>query len=117
VAIAKKGARRIVVDDVEYRWTVRPKPSYTQGSAWSPMTFAVESVDQRGRTLVVSLPWAHTRNWMGAPTGAVRPAMVARAIQHALAEGWQPAAPGSAFTLTLPADSPVIDPSSGGTSD
>ena len=116
MAIAKKGARRIVVDDVEYRWTVRHKPSYTQGSAWSPMTFAVEAVAQRGRTLVVSLPWAHPGNWMGAPTGAVRPAMVARAIQHALAHGWQPAAPGSAFALTLPEGSPVIDPSSGGTS-
>lgn len=110
MAIAKKGARRIVVDGVEYRWTVRPKPSYTQGSAWSPMTFAVEAVEQHGRTLVVSLPWAHTGNWMGAPTGAVRPAMVARAIQHALAEGWQPAARGSAHMLTLAADSPVLGP-------
>ena len=75
------------------------------------MTFAVESVapvGSPGRTLVVSLPWAHPGNWMGEPTGAVRPAMVARAIQLALTQGWQPSARGSAFTLTLDADSPVI---------
>ncbi|MFC4853661.1 hypothetical protein [Actinophytocola glycyrrhizae] len=72
------------------------------------MTFAVESMDRSGRTLVVSLPWAHPGNWMGKPTGAVRPAVVARAIQHALDRGWRPAAPASAFALDLPADSPVL---------
>lgn len=105
MALARKGARRIVVDGVEYRWSVRPKPTYCQGSAWSPMTFAVELVGASGRTLVVSLPWSHPGNWMGAPTGAVRPAMVARVIRLALAQGWRPEAPGSAFTLTLTADS------------
>jgi hypothetical protein len=112
MAIAKKGARRIVVDGAEYRWTVRPKPSYTQGSGWSPMIFAVESTGTLGQTLVVSLPWAHPGNWMGEPTGAVRPAMVAQAIRLALTRGWQPSARGSAFTLTLAADSPVVEQSS-----
>ncbi|GAB3449481.1 hypothetical protein [Actinophytocola sediminis] len=110
MAITKKGSRRIVVDGAEYRWTVRPRPSYCQGNGWSPMTFAVGLAEQAGRALVVSLPWAHPSNWLHLPTGAVRPAMVARAIQFALTQGWDPSAPGSPFSITLAADSPVIDP-------
>jgi hypothetical protein len=103
MTLARKGTRPITVDDVPYRWKVRHKPSYGQGIGESSMIFAVERADRPGTTLVVSLPWAHPSNWLGLPSGAVRPSMVADAIRCALAQGWQPSQPGPTFVLSSPA--------------
>ncbi len=104
MALTRKGARRITVDDVVYRWTVRRKPTYCQALGWSPLTFAVERTEQPGSTLVVSLPWARPDNWLALPSGPVRPGVVARAIRVALSRGWQSASPGSPFKIDLPSD-------------
>ena len=85
-----KGSRRIVVDGVEYRWTVRRKPTYSQANGWSPLTFAVQPA-AGGPVLVVSTAMAHPRNWMGQPAGGIRPAMVAEAVRRAVGSG-RPAA-------------------------
>lgn len=36
MAIPKKGSRLIAVDEVQYRWRVRGKPTYCQEMNWSP---------------------------------------------------------------------------------
>ncbi|WP_436493669.1 hypothetical protein [Actinokineospora sp. HUAS TT18] len=99
MTLTKKGARRIVVDDVAFRWSVRRKPTYCQANGWSPLTFVAEHADHGGAVLVVSLPCAHPGNWLGLPSGAVRPAEVAAAIRLAVAQGWKPGTPGPAFNL------------------
>jgi hypothetical protein len=99
--MARKGARRITVDGTPYLWTVRRRPTYAQGIAEVPMTFVVEHADQPGARLVVSLPQAHPRNWMGAPFSVALPGDVATAITTALARGWAPTRPGRAFKHAL----------------
>src|SRR5262245_11353517 len=101
MTLARKGARRIVVDGVAFSWTVRRRPTYSQANGWSPVAFGAQQGQDAGAVLVVSLPFAHAGNWMGLPSMAVRPAQVAAGIRRALADGWQPSAPGPAFTLTL----------------
>ncbi|MEU0837943.1 hypothetical protein ABZ370_00490 [Streptomyces sp. NPDC005962] len=99
MALSRKGARRIVVDGTAYRWRLRRRPTYCQGLAWSPCTFAVGHADTPGTTLVVTTDQPHPGNWLGREGGPVLPSAVARAIRLALHEGWTPTAPGSPFHL------------------
>ncbi|MFF2061585.1 hypothetical protein ACFVWZ_07260 [Streptomyces sp. NPDC058200] len=99
MALVRKGSRRIAVDGTVYRWRLRGKPTYFQGLAWSPSTFAVELADTPGATLVVTTDQPHPSNWLGREAMPVLPSSVAQAIQLALREGWIPTAPGSPFHL------------------
>ncbi|TXS40424.1 hypothetical protein EAO75_36270 [Streptomyces sp. uw30] len=99
MALARKGSRRIVVDGTAYRWRLRGRPTYFQGLAWSPCTFAVEHAENPSRTLVVTTNQPHPSNWIGRETDPVLPSGVAAAVRLALRDGWTPTAPGSAFHL------------------
>ncbi|MCF4139469.1 hypothetical protein L1856_25910 [Streptomyces sp. Tue 6430] len=99
MALVRKGSRRIVVDGTAYRWRLRGRPTYFQGLAWSPCTFAVEHADTPGMTLVVTTNQPHPSNWIGREAEPVLPAGVAAAVRLALGEGWTPTAPGPVFHL------------------
>lgn len=101
MAIPKTGSRRIVVDAVAYRWTVRSRPSYVQGLAQSPLSFAVELEHAGKTTLVVTADVFRPDNWVLSRSGIVTPAVVERGIRSALQQGWQPAKQGSPHTLSL----------------
>jgi hypothetical protein len=103
MAVPLKGSRLITVDGAVYRWYVRRRPSYIQGLARSPLTFAVELAGRHGRVLVVSVTDVrHPGNWLHQPSLAVRPAVVAAVIRMALDRGWQPAGSGAPFRLKVP---------------
>ncbi|KAF5994572.1 hypothetical protein ACIQWL_18120 [Streptomyces mirabilis] len=99
MALVRKGSRRIVVDGRAYRWRLRGRPTYSEGLAWSPCTFAVEHADNPGTTLVVTTNQPHPSNWIGREAEPVLPSGVAAAVRLALRAGWTPTAPGSAFRL------------------
>ncbi|MEU3601014.1 hypothetical protein ABZ714_20170 [Streptomyces sp. NPDC006798] len=99
VALVRKGSRHIVVDGVTYRWRLRGRPTYDQGMAWSPCTFAVEHADSPGTTLVVTTDQPHPSNWLGRDARPVLPSDVAEAIGLALRTGWIPTNPGRPFHL------------------
>ncbi|MFF4519890.1 hypothetical protein [Streptomyces bluensis] len=99
MALLRKRTRRIVVDGTAYRWRLPGRPTYFQGLAWSPCTFAVEHADTPGMTLVVTTNQPHPSNWFGGEATPVLPSDVAQAIQLALRAGWTPTAPGSPFHL------------------
>jgi hypothetical protein len=101
VAMPRKGSRLITVGGVEYRWLVRHKPTYAQGTCQSPLTVAVELATHPGAVAVLVLPHAHPCNWMAAPTAPVQPATVAHGIRKALGGGWDPGQPGSQHRVTL----------------
>ncbi|GGR65905.1 hypothetical protein GCM10010269_00570 [Streptomyces humidus] len=77
-----KGARRIVVDGTAYRWRLRRRPTYFQGLAWTPCTFAVEHADTPGTTLVVATDQPHLSNWIGREAKPVLPSDVAQVIKQ-----------------------------------
>ncbi|MGW7486697.1 hypothetical protein [Streptomyces sp. NPDC054786] len=101
MAIPKKGSRPITVDGVDYRWSVRRKPTYLQGICQAPLSVAVVLGHTPGSVAVLRMPHAHPGNWMGAPATAVRPAAVAHGIRSALRQGWKPDAPGRPFLVDL----------------
>ncbi|RSM62690.1 hypothetical protein DMH03_11500 [Amycolatopsis sp. WAC 01376] len=67
------------------------------------LSYGVELEGVRGAVLVVRTDHARPLNYMGVPSKALLPADVERAIQLALARGWEPSAPGAQFQLDLPA--------------
>ena len=99
MTIPRKGSRLITVEGVAYRWSVRPRPTYSQGLGESPMTFAVVDDESPGSTLVVSLDTARPDNWLHQPAGAVTPAIVEHAIRMAIAAGWRARQDGAPFSL------------------
>ncbi|MEU8710988.1 hypothetical protein [Streptomyces sp. NPDC048663] len=103
MALVRKGSRRIVVDGTVYRWRLRGRPTYPQGLAWSPCTFAVEHADTPGTTLVVTTDQPHPSNWIDREAEPVLPSDVAHAIERALRGGWTPTASGGPFHLDLSA--------------
>lgn len=104
MAIPKKGSRLITVDGTVFRWRVRHKPTYCQGMAWAPLSFAAERAEEPGAVLVVSLPRARPDNWLAERTIAIRPALVVGCIRRAVEQGWNSGQPGSGFTLTVTED-------------
>ncbi|NDJ60682.1 MAG: hypothetical protein GYB67_06125 [Chloroflexi bacterium] len=100
MAIPKKGARRIVVDQVEYRWYIRRKPTYVQ-EIWGGLTFAVELATERASTtLVVEID--HDRpDSIAGDAAIIRPSDVAYAIRTALQHGWKPSEPGETLHLAM----------------
>ena len=48
VTIPRKGSRPLTVDGVPYRWSVRSRPTCSQGIGQSPLSFAVVSDDAPG---------------------------------------------------------------------
>lgn len=101
MTLARKGCRRIVVNGVVFRWSVRRRPTYCQANGWSPLTFVVEQATGRGALLLVWLPYAHPGNWLALPSRPALPSTVATGISQALTAGWRPSQPGPLFTLAL----------------
>jgi hypothetical protein len=101
MAITKRGSRRIVVGGKPYRWIVRRKPTYRQGIASSPLTFAVEFEAAKGSVLVVDLDTPRIDNWLGGPGLVITPKLVAQCIREAIGKGWRPQAKGSPHMLRV----------------
>ncbi|MEU4525541.1 hypothetical protein AB0F52_43310 [Amycolatopsis sp. NPDC024027] len=87
MTLPRKGSRLITVDGTDYRWTIRRKPTYSQGIG-ATMTFAVELADRPGATLVVDTGRPRPDNWLHLATEPVRPAEVAEAVRAALEAGF-----------------------------
>ncbi|MCR6486611.1 hypothetical protein M8542_27660 [Amycolatopsis sp. OK19-0408] len=105
MTLARKGSRLITVDGAGYRWSVRPKPTYSQGLG-AAMTFAVELAERPGATLVVDTGRPRPDNWLHRQTEPIRPAEVAEAVRAALARGFDftaPPAPPSTRRARRPA--------------
>jgi hypothetical protein len=108
VALTRKGSRSITVHGRRFRWTVRPKPAYSQALAWSPLSFAVQADENPGRVLYVRLARPRPDNWLGKGSQALTPREVAQFIRRALDAGWDPSEPGSPFELTDSTGSPPL---------
>jgi hypothetical protein len=101
MSLTRSGSRKIVVEDVVYRWTVRPRPTYSQGLAQSGISVAVELWENAGQLLHIELPMARPDNWMTEPGYVVTPADLARWVPMALARGWCPQRPGATFNIAI----------------
>lgn len=101
MALAVKGSRLITVDGTVYRWRMGRGTS-ARRSGYAPLAFAVELAGARGTVLAVTVPdVSHPASFVADSSLIVRPALVATVIRTALGRGWEPAAPGDPFRLSL----------------
>lgn len=102
MALTVKGSRLITVNGTVYRWRLRRKPTYVQECLGGRLAFAVERADAGGAVLAVEiLDVSHPGSLLAEASLIVRPALVAAVIRIALRRGWQPAAPGALFRLSV----------------
>ena len=99
MAILKKGSRKITVDNTDYRWTIRRKPTYSQANGWSSLTVAIELYSEPKSKLVVTFPFSRPDNWIEPHGSAVTPKMVADSIRQAKKHGWRPSVKGPTLSL------------------
>ena len=98
MSIRRKGARRVTVDDREYLWTIRKKPTYAQAALECPMTIAVQACGEAARgVLVVNARISRPDNWIRPHRTPVTPAMVRQMVRSALESGWEPSGATGSF--------------------
>lgn len=90
MAIPKKGARKITVDGVEYRWRIRWKPTYSQCIDQGGLAAAVELYEKPQSALLIYFPWARYDSWLGVPEHPITPKLIEESVKAALVKGWQP---------------------------
>lgn len=82
MAILKKGARKITVNNVQYLWKIRHKPTYNQECFNGYATASVSIPTGDGQLLYITFPFGIYQS--------ITPKTIADCIQTALNEGWQP---------------------------
>jgi hypothetical protein len=87
MAIPKKGSRKIVVDNVAYRWRIRWKIS--DGYEAGTLNAAVELYENPQSVLHIIFPWVKYEGHMFVAE-SVTPKHIEFVIRKALKEGWQP---------------------------
>lgn len=92
------------VDGVQYEWTVRREPHWSELEGWQGMTVALLQKDgQRGALLEFPPP---KRLMKGLQRGRlqVNDAIVSRGIRAALLAGWEPTSRGKTMWFSVSAD-------------
>ncbi|TDF35664.1 hypothetical protein EYS14_19865 [Alteromonadaceae bacterium M269] len=97
MTIPAKGSRKILVNENEYRWLIRKKPTYSQGAFASPMIIVIESNIAPSCVLKVILSAPRKDNWLGEPSMQVTPKDIKGFIEKAMSEGWEPHKNGGVF--------------------
>lgn len=79
MALAKKGSRSIIVQDVQYRWKVCSEPNYTKH-------LVVELYEHPQQSMVAFF----REDKVTKEKVVINPAVVSSVIEYALKKGWSP---------------------------
>lgn len=110
MATRKTGSRRLVVDEVAYRWRIRRRATYSQADyGHGTLHVAVELAERPGAVLVLYTDRPHPADWGTTRVVPVRPSDVAGWVRAALAAGWVPSQPGPQF-IHRPVSAPPAGP-------
>lgn len=90
--------RSLKVNNFEYQWTIRKKPTYWQGAFKDHMILAVQSTCEHVRTiLIVDLGVSRPDNWIEPHQTMITPSIVRKIIRAAINDGWNPNGAGGKF--------------------
>ena len=81
MTLPKKNRRAIVVDSVQYHWTIGTRDDHRRGTA------TVQSSSGQGAKLIID------------PVGLLTPRSIAEAIRFAISNGWNPLDAGPSHWL------------------
>ena len=90
MSIPKKGSRKIHIGGIDYRWTIRNKPTYCEGAFATEMTAAVELYASPVSTLIIGFGSPRPDNWLEREGMKVTPKTIKSQIELALKNGWEP---------------------------
>lgn len=94
MTLSKKGSRKMVVGDEEYRWTI-------SATAKGRIVLIVEHGQEKGQKIEVHIQSDINKFWVEFPhvdglnLKVVKPKEVATIIAEAIAQGWKPREKGS----------------------
>ncbi len=99
MAIPKKGSRKITIDNVTYRWTIRQKPTYYQECMGTNILGAVELFLNPACTLSIDFPNVRFDNLVMGTKNAlsVTPKIIEFCIKDAIKKGWKPQIEAATF--------------------
>jgi hypothetical protein len=95
MGLAKKGSRKIRVENSEFRWVVSPDSGF--------MVIVIETAKDPGQRLFIQIGYNDTRSASGycVQTQKITPALVRQIILKAQAIGWTPSKRGKELYLKL----------------
>ena len=98
MTIPKKGSRKITVNDLTYRWSIRHKPTPSQEKG-SSILASVELYLEPGCSLSIEFPWVRFDNLVEGTENArsITPKIIQFCIKDALKKGWNPEKKGPTF--------------------
>jgi hypothetical protein len=96
MAIPKKGSRKITVNNTEYRWNIRRKPSHCQADFALNVTVSAELYEMSGSVLVIEFSW-NQYQYSDKTEFPVTPKLIEQSISSAISKGWKPEKKGSQF--------------------
>ncbi|MDT0584361.1 hypothetical protein [Brumicola blandensis] len=90
MSLPKKGSRKISVDGQDYRWSIRSKPTYSEGAFACGMTAAAELYDSPVSTLLIVFDAPRPDNWLLQDGKNITPKMIEASIKASIEDGWKP---------------------------
>jgi hypothetical protein len=101
MGLAKKGSRKINVENTEYRWTVSPDDGF--------MVIVVEKRENPGQRLSVQIGYDDERSHSGVSVQRqkITPSLIRQVILKARSLGWTPTQRGKELCLRLQRDNLV----------
>jgi len=100
MTLSQKSLRKLKYNGIVFGWTIRPKPTYSQGAFTSKMTLAVQSLNTESpKILHVTLNIDRPDNWIAPHQTKITSKTIRGIIDVALKSGWQYDAGGKAYEL------------------
>ncbi|NQX85131.1 MAG: hypothetical protein HRT67_04400 [Flavobacteriaceae bacterium] len=102
MAIPKKGARKIVVNELVFRWLIRKKSTYSQSVyGIGKLHIAVELEENPGTSLFIYTNRKHPNDIGTEIINPVKPSDISKWIQQAFGLGWNPSKSGNPFRTKI----------------
>jgi hypothetical protein len=94
MAIPKKGSRKISIDGITYRWSIRANPTYSEANEWSNLKATVELYDSPASVLSIDFMVPRNDSWISNGKVKVTPADICICINQSISLGWDSSAKG-----------------------
>lgn len=102
MAIPKKGTRKITVYELNFRWLIRRKATYTQTNyGIGKLHVAVELEENPGTCLFIYTDRKHPNDTESEIVNTIKPSDISNWIKQALELGWDPSKNGKPFRTKI----------------
>ena len=102
MTIPKKGTRKIEVNELNFRWLIRKKATYTQSDyGIGKLHVAIELEEDPGTSLFIYTDRKHPKDIGTEIVNPIKPFDISNWIKQALDLGWNPSESGKPFRTKI----------------